>query len=484
MPDFIPKIDDIRITHEFIEALKGAKLDSEIEPLDPDFLECIRNPPEYELCLDDPDVILSIEIFLATLNGSKESYEGVCTAILKKHPECEMLSYHRVRKEITLLTGVVPIYRDMCIKSCVAFTGPFRLLNNCPTCDEPRYAKHPKTGKNVVRQHFVTIPLAPQLQAAWRSKNGAQQMHYREQYQEQIFSKFTRNSNTRPADLPYRDFLDSEEYIRYVQEGHINSHDSILLVSLDGAQLYANKVSDFWVYSWVLLGLDPAVHYKCSGLKPGAIIPGKPKNYDSFMFPGMYHLAALQNEGLKIWDAHENKIYIDKPFLAFGTADGPGMAAMSGFVGHHGKMHCRVYCPMKGRHKAGAKQYYPARLKPSGDYTVSGCDHPDVNLRELLENFDLKESEERYNKNLDHLIHSTGPTDFKARRLETGLCKPCLFSGLSVNRSLGIPAMFPLDIMHLPCLNIPDLLIPLWRGTLDYDKATDSRESWDWVSGP
>ena len=34
--------------------------------------------------------------------------------------------------------------------------------------------------------------------------------------------------------------------------------------------------------------------------------------------------------------------------------------------------------------------------------------------------------------------------------------------------------------MHLGSLNIPDLLISLWRGTLDCEKS-DDRSSWDWA---
>jgi hypothetical protein len=34
--------------------------------------------------------------------------------------------------------------------------------------------------------------------------------------------------------------------------------------------------------------------------------------------------------------------------------------------------------------------------------------------------------------------------------------------------------------MHLLSLNIPDLLIGLWRGTIDCDKK-DNRATWDWA---
>ena len=45
---------------------------------------------------------------------------------------------------------------------------------------------------------------------------------------------------------------------------------------------------------------------------------------------------------------------------------------------------------------------------------------------------------------------------------------------------LGIPGCFGSDIMHLAALNLPDLLINLWRGTLDCD-VSDNRSTWDWA---
>jgi hypothetical protein len=53
-----------------------------------------------------------------------------------------------------------------------------------------------------------------------------------------------------------------------------------------------------------------------------------------------------------------------------------------------------------------------------------------------------------------------------------------IISGLS--RRLSIPRCFARDIMHLVSLNIPDLFLALWRGTLDCDPA-DSQATWDWA---
>lgn len=74
---------------------------------------------------------------------------------------------------------------------------------------------------------------------------------------------------------------------------------------------------------------------------------------------------------------------------------------------------------------------------------------------------------------------TTTQADYKKSRLETGLCKPTIFSGLPPKHILGIAGCFPLDVMHLPALNLPDLFIKLWRGTFECD-STDNKLLWDW----
>ncbi|KAJ7616591.1 hypothetical protein FB45DRAFT_1105832 [Roridomyces roridus] len=219
--------------------------------------------------------------------------------------------------------------------------------------------------------------------------------------------------------------------------------------------------------------------YKKDVIYPGSFFPGpkKPKNLDSFAFVGLYHLAALQREGLCIWDSRSQSLFTSKPFLALGTADGHGIAALSGLVGHVGKHLCRVYCSMKGRRKPKTTTYYPVRLLPDGDYHVSGCDHPDVNLTALLDESTLEQSTERYNHNMLFVSEATSQKDYEQRRLETGISKPSIFSGLP--HSLPVPAFFPLDGMH-PILNLGDLLTSLWRGTIDC-ASTDDKSTWDWA---
>ncbi|KAF8156748.1 hypothetical protein B0H34DRAFT_657539 [Crassisporium funariophilum] len=69
-------------------------------------------------------------------------------------------------------------------------------------------------------------------------------------------------------------------------------------------------------------------------------------------------------EGLLIWDASKNKLFISKIFVLLGLADGPGLTYLNGLTGHSGAFGCRLYCPVKGRRKDGGNHYYPALVIP------------------------------------------------------------------------------------------------------------------------
>ena len=103
----------------------------------------------------------------------------------------------------------------------------------------------------------------------------------------------------------------------------------------------------------------------------------------------------------------------------------------------------------------------------------------DVDLTPLLRSFTSTSAASSYRKNIGIIVNSTNKKDYEKKRLETGLCKPSLLAGVAAREFLGPPGCFAADVMHLPCLNLPELFLGLWRGTLDCDKS-DSKEEWPW----
>ena len=277
-------INDLRTAAEFVSQLQEATLDA--SGLSSSMLHRLRNCPPRPSSLD-PSICFSIKLFIATLNSSQQTYEDVRAAILEQYPEDNILSYYEVKKAIEELTGVTSITHDMCSDTCVAFTGPFSILEYCPLCRKPRYKEQQLSAKNskIPNRVFHTIPLGPQIQALQSSPDGFEDMLYSVNQTEKVRDRLQRNGNAMPF---YDDFYSGVDYLDAVSEEKIKNGDTILLFSLDGAQLYEHKQSDCWIYIWVILNLSPDKRYKKKHVLPGAFIPGpnKPKNIDSFLFPG------------------------------------------------------------------------------------------------------------------------------------------------------------------------------------------------------
>jgi hypothetical protein len=58
---------------------------------------------------------------------------------MSSFPEVKLLSLPQVKKKVTELSGVASIKHDMCINTCIAYTGPYASLDVCPECGTSRY---------------------------------------------------------------------------------------------------------------------------------------------------------------------------------------------------------------------------------------------------------------------------------------------------------------------------------------------------------
>jgi hypothetical protein len=236
------------------------------------------------------------------------------------------------------------------------------------------------------------------------------------------------------------------------------------------------------------MDLPPDQRYKKKYVLPGGFIPGpnKPKDIDSFVFPGLQHLSAIQKEGLPIWDPlreddpERESVYKMHPFLLFGTADGPGLCYLHGRNGHQGYYGCRHFCPIPGR-RFGRKSdtYYPAIFRPDDPHLPPDSNHPDVNVEGLMDTSSPARLEE-YERKLKTVVESHNMARYTENRRNTGISKPSIFSGLSKKHRLSMLGMWPTDLMHLTGLNITDLLLSLWRGTIDCGPGDDT-STWDWA---
>ena len=148
--------------------------------------------------------------------------------------------------------------------------------------------------------------------------------------------------NTDGGIQDYDNICCGSEYLDLVKSGQISDNDMVLVLSMDGAQLYRNKESDTWFGIATLIDITPEIHHAKEMVLPAFVIggPNAPKNYDSFLFPTFAHLSACQRLGLQIWDASTQVTFSTYPWFSFETADMVGMAKLNGWVGHHGRYGC------------------------------------------------------------------------------------------------------------------------------------------------
>ncbi|KAG6808925.1 hypothetical protein H0H92_002347 [Tricholoma furcatifolium] len=467
-PALLSELADIRLAQQYIQCLQNATLqngDFSAEDIDQ-----LMDPPQLPFELDedktdDADTILSLRQFMAA--QTVESYNAIKEAIELRHPDDKILSYDQVKRLIANITGVRPIVKDMCPNSCMAYTGPLADRDTCLHCGTNRY-----DSLNKPQQMFDTIPIPFAIQAIMRHSQTAEAMGYLSQRLRALLNQLELGEQLETFD----DICCGSDILKATENGDIRENDIVLMLSFDGAQIYRNKASDCWIYIWVFINLAPGIRYKKKYVFPGGVFPGpnKIKDAQTFLFVGLHPIASINRQGgLPIWNAHSKQLYKSKLYIILGTADGPGMVYLNGLVGHSGKIGCRLWCGLVGRKKPGASYYFPLLSKPL-NYDVVGCNHSDVPAHNVhgIDN-------SRYQTSLHQIISSRTKREYELNRRETGICKPSLFSGLSDGTYLGIPNMFPTDIMHL-ILNLADLLIPLWRGKFEC-ADTDSRDTWTWA---
>ncbi|KIL61725.1 hypothetical protein M378DRAFT_52534, partial [Amanita muscaria Koide BX008] len=286
-------------------------------------------------------------------------------------------------------------------------------------------------------------------------------MEYRHRKTVEISNKLIETNGVVPV---FGDVFHGSEYLEVVRAGNINEHDTAILFSLDGAQLYRSKESDCWFFVWIVLNLAPELRYKKKHILPVGFVPGpnKPDNIESFILPSFRHLSALQKDGLMIWHGGLQKTIKTRPFFMYATADTLALPIISGLVGHSGSHGCRLYCGFRSRNKPRHPTYYPAALKPDISDPQYKCGFPDFDMQMLG-----SPDPSMYYRNLCKVLQSSTQAAYNRVRLETGIVRPSLCLGLDRNSTLPVPSCFPLDLMHLASLNIPQHLIEIWRGSVD-----------------
>ncbi|KIK81728.1 hypothetical protein PAXRUDRAFT_155348, partial [Paxillus rubicundulus Ve08.2h10] len=126
------------------------------------------NPPTSQLLLkDNPDLKAVVKLYLK-LSHAQVDYNSAHEVIIQHLGTTEFPSLHQAQQAVKHLSSVSSLMNDMCVNTCLAFTGPLAAFKSCPQCGEACYQEDilqkSKGKKFVPHQQYSTIPLGPLFQ--------------------------------------------------------------------------------------------------------------------------------------------------------------------------------------------------------------------------------------------------------------------------------------------------------------------------------
>ena len=76
------------------------------------------------------------------------------------------------------------------------------------------------------------------------------------------------------VDTIYNDILCGANILNLMESLNLTSDDTLVIFSLDGAQLYQDKESDAWIGIWIIVNYNPITRYQKKHILPAFTIPG------------------------------------------------------------------------------------------------------------------------------------------------------------------------------------------------------------------
>lgn len=141
----------------------------------------------------------------------------------------------------------------------------------------------------------------------------------------------------------FDDIVYGSKYLDTCCAGKVTPNNTLIMISIDDAQLYHNKELDCWFGICIILNLSSDQCYKKQFVLPAFFVPNlnKSDNVESFLLSTFWHISALQQEGLTVYNGCWKCLLDSCPFFAFGTANTVTLPILNGMVGHHSNNGCR-----------------------------------------------------------------------------------------------------------------------------------------------
>jgi hypothetical protein len=192
------------------------------------------------------------------------------------------ISLYKVKKYLKEITGLVPVFYDMCENSCICYTGQYESYQNCPICDSTRLDIREKAKKVM-----PYLSIKDRLNIQFNDENRASELLYRHEY----------ITNKEDDDLD--EIFDGKIYKELVDENLFNDkRDVAFIASCDGYQIFKQKTDDCWLFLLINNNLDPSLRIKKENLIIPFLIPGpnQPKDFNTFLRPFIDEMKELERK--------------------------------------------------------------------------------------------------------------------------------------------------------------------------------------------
>jgi hypothetical protein len=358
-----------------------------------------------------------------------------------------------MKRKLQTFSNLVEERYDCCIDSCMAFTGPYKDLDKCKICDEPRYDNRGKA-----RNIFRYLPLIPRLQVFFASDRIMDMLQYRQELG--------------PYEGTMRDVFDSEHFrelldttvkvdgVEYPHKIGDSEWDIFVGFTFDGVSLWrglgsvkARASTTCWPSAVIIYSFNPILRTRLEHVFSLGVIPGphSPKHVNSFLFP-FYAEARLGSIGIPTFNRRIDRMFELHWYVVFNTLDMPALAKVDGGKGAGAIVPCQK-CPIEGIRDTTKKKggtYYVPHQRPDEDGSWTDW---------ILEN---PRKHAFFEEAWHELTQATTVAECKEIQQRCGItCVPIL--GLLC--SIDLIKSFPYGLMHLLFENLAPNLVAHWKGT-------------------
>ena len=219
-------------------------------------------------------------LYLKSLyNFTKSAYNDIIKVFTTNN-----LSLYNVKKYLTEVTGLVPVFYDMCENSCICYTEEYEFYQRCPICESARL-----DTKGKAKKVMPYLSIKDRLKTQFSNENRAKELLYR----------YEHITNKNDDDLD--DIFDGEIYKELVNKNLFNDkRDVAFTASCDGYQIFKQKTDDCWLFLMINNNLEPTLRVKKENLLIPFLIPGpnQPKNFNTFLRPLIDEMKELERMNL------------------------------------------------------------------------------------------------------------------------------------------------------------------------------------------